>query len=714
MGNVAPMYNFHRSELKRNLAPGSVVVKWNTGGQQYTLTDDSAGGLTGAGSGTVSYAKGLIYINPTPAPAPVDGDYAIEFQDWQGTTKVNDTLTLNGGGQTAYEPVTAMREGSVEIEMTVQRITQQWEPWHEKGQAQRNQYTTETITLTDDGNGNLYRSKGGALLGTVNYTTGAISFDARQSYSFKRYNEKKRTSLASGVASYFWENDTGTATETYSGTTATIHWTDPADPVQVRTVTRPIAGLAIDLTPNTVRAIVPNSVIFEIGGAQYRDRDGAIIKDWSPITDSGTAVGSIDYATGLATLENYPANIPTTTPVTLIACLTTLNQAPANQTIFRTAGAPLREGSLIVNATDIEGNQLTLNADTSGNLTGASIVGGFVDTQTGTVSIQWATDSKHGSGAYGTPVVPSTVRYSAVSYSFLPLDAALVGLDATRLPSDGRVPQFNLGDVVVVSNTQQQEIITTTPGKVINFARVNQAEVWIEGANGNRLAPEQYTLDTDAGTLTFADPLNLVDAEANAVTEPLQVFNRVEDMGLATDVQIGGQISLNIPLSQDYTAGDTIASAALLYGDIRARAHNTFHQKSFNGSTWSDSVIGDETTAKYNLVSHPIEITNQGAIKERWAIRFTSSTSFEVIGETVGIVTTGNTTTDLAPTNQATGAPYFTVRKEGWGSGWVSGNTLRFNTDGGQAPFWVARTIVAGRAVVENDQFATQNRGDAD
>jgi hypothetical protein len=42
------------------------------------------------------------------------------------------------------------------------------------------------------------------------------------------------------------------------------------------------------------------------------------------------------------------------------------------------------------------------------------------------------------------------------------------------------------------------------------------------------------------------------------------------------------------------------------------------------------------------------------------------------------------------------------------------GDTLRFNTDGGQAPFWVARTIVAGRAVEETDQFATQNRGDAD
>ncbi|MCK7547198.1 hypothetical protein ACFQGA_09600 [Marinobacter koreensis] len=707
MGNVASIYEYGSVQaVKRNLAAGSVVVTWNTGGQQYTLTDDGAGNLTGDGSGTISYSKGLIFINPNPAPAPSDGDYTIEYEDWQGTNKVSDSISLNtsAGADSSYAPSAAMREGSVEITLSVTRKTKEWRYLASSGKADRTEYTTEQVVVTDDGAGNLRRQKGGPILGTVNYATGAISLNGRQSYTYKVYQEDSR--LNGGT---FWDSGTDTATEAYSGTSATIEWTDPADPVAVQSTTRPIPGLTIDLTPTSSRNIVPNSVIFEINGTEYRDQDGAIVKDWSPITDTGTAVGSIDYSNGLVTLEDYPANTPTSTPVTLIACLTTLDQAPANRSIFRTAGAPLREGSLIVNATDIEGNQVTLTADTSGNLTGANIKSGFVDTQTGLVVIEW------GDGTLGTmpPVVPSTVRYSAVSYTYLPLDADLVGLDATRLPSDGRVPQFNLGDVVVVSNTQSTQIQTATAGQVVDFGRVNQAEVWVEGANGNRLAPAQYTLDTDAGTLAFADPLSLVDAEANAVTEPLTVYNRVEDMGLATDVQIGGQISLNIPLSQDYTAGDTIASAAVLYGDLRARAYNAFHQKSWSG-TWSDDLIGDSTTAKYNLVSNPIEVTNQGAIKERWAIRFTSSTSFEVIGESVGVVATGNISTDLAPTNAATGAPYFTIRSAGWGSGWVSGNTLRFNTDGGQAPFWVARTIVAGRATEQEDQFASQNRGDAD
>ncbi|MCL1485187.1 hypothetical protein MIH18_23815 (plasmid) [Marinobacter sp. M3C] len=696
----APDYRYNNPLPKRPIAPNSVTISWFTSDTQRTLTDDGEGNLAGDGSGTVSYATGLIFISPDPSPSPTDGDYSISYTDWRGTEKLTEQVVINEGGDTSFTPMEAMKEGSITIDVTLKRITTKYTYNEVFGKTSTFNYETVNATLTDDGAGGLQRSWQGQLLGTVNYATGEINFDARISYNHRNINKNQYSR---------WESSTVSGTETYvSGEPATIRWTSPADGGEIQTITRPIPPMTIDLTPTSERAIIANSVVFDFAGKRYFDRNGSIIKDWSPTTNAGTAVGSIDYTTGLVTLQEYPAYSWRSDAVALIACATTLNEAPASQTIFRTAGSPLREGSLIVNATDLEGNNITLTADTAGNLSGANIAEGFVDTQTGLVNVQWSNVATS-----QIDINPSTVRYSAVSYSFLPLDADLVGLDATRLPSDGRVPQFNLGDVVVISNTQQQEIITATPGQVIDFARVNQAEVWIEGANGNRLAAYQYTLDTDAGTLTFADPLALIDAEANAVTEPLQVFNRVEDMGLATDVQIGGQISLNIPLSQDYTAGDTIASAALLYGDLRARAHNAFHQKSWSGA-WADDRAGDDTTAKYNLVSSPIEITNQGAIKERWAIRFTSSTSFEVIGETVGVVAAGNIATDLAPTNEATGAPYFTIRSNGWSSGWVSGNTLRFNTDGGQAPFWVARTIVAGRATEEEDQFATQNRGDAD
>lgn len=87
---------------------------------------------------------------------------------------------------------------------------------------------------------------------------------------------------------------------------------------------------------------------------------------------------------------------------------------------------------------------------------------------------------------------------------------------------------------------------------------------------------------------------------------------------------------------------------------------------------------------KKNGRQYPITATNRGALTERWVVRMTNSTSFEVIGENVGVIATGNTSADCAPNNPATGVPYFRLPALGWGNGWATGNVLRFNTIGSQ------------------------------
>lgn len=697
------VFQYASSPPRRMIKPGTVTVSWSTGNESYQLTDDGLGALEGAGGGSVSYATGLAFLSPSPAPIPSDGNYSIEFTQWNGETKQVASVAVNHSGDTVLNPAAEIEPGSLRIDVQLRRLKkrvvrlvgdpiEQWED--------------APATLADDGDGNLTRERDGEILGTVNYATGAITFDARQEYEFDvetQVEPPPPENPDDPPAKTYWETDTATETEVYKDSSnANFEWADPADPSQVKTVQYPIPGMVVNLTPHTQRPIIPGSVLFSLGGVLYRDQAGAIVRNWSPVTNAGQIVGSIDYADGLVTLNDFPANTPTSTPITLLACATSHGETPSDRTIFRTAGAPLREASLIVNGFDILGGAAAGNAQSNGDITGAGIEAGFVDTQTGIAEIEWS-----------VAIRPSTVTYSAVSYTYLPLDASLVGLDATRLPGDGRVPQFNLADVLVISHTKQHEIAEVTDGLLVDFERLNQAEVWVVGANGAKLDPVQYTLDPDEGTLTFADPVTLEDVDSNPVTEPVTIHERVEDMALATDVQIGGQISLNIPLSQDYPADETIVSSAVLYGDIRARVHNIFHQATWT-NVWSDERIGNDTTAKYNSVAHPLEITNQGAIKERWAIRFTSTSSFEVLGETVGVIATGNISADCAPSNPATGTAYFMIRKEGWGSGWVSGNTLRFNTDGGQAPFWVARTVTPGRAQELEDQFSTQNRGDAD
>jgi hypothetical protein len=198
------------------------------------------------------------------------------------------------------------------------------------------------------------------------------------------------------------------------------------------------------------------------------------------------------------------------------------------------------------------------------------------------------------------------------------------------------------------------------------------------------------------------------------------VEHRIEDMAVVRDVQISGEISFTRPLTHEYpvaTGSDlstgSFVSSALVVGDVFARVSLLFDQGSWAGE-WQDSANTAPATATFNDSLYPIAVTNKGAVTERWLIRFTSNTAFEVIGENVGSIAMGNTSADCAPANPATTAPYFTIPALGWGSGWTAGNVLRFNTVAAQFPVWVVRTVQQGPESVPDDNFTLLIRGDVD
>lgn len=679
----------------RNITPNTLTIEWSTGGTGYSLTDDGAGNLTGNGSGDVEYWGGKVFFRPNPAPTPADGDYQVSYNEFSGTTKRTDSVAPTQSEITKSLADTDITPGSLVVVAPIFRLKEYLDYNEYSGSGpEARKYSMEGVAH-DDGNGNLLRD--GVNVGTVDYVNGSVTFDLRLNYNYTELEQ------GSGFLAQQWTSNGITGLEEYdTGTDITFDYTISSDPDSAKVEQIPIPGLKIALIPGSPRPVIPGSVLFDFAGNRYLDRAGSIVTGWSPVTDAGSNVGSIDYSTGIVELNDWPASVNLTTPVSILSCLTWRGERTSYYSKFRTAGAPLRQASLILNAVTESGEQVSVQAATDGSLTHASITSGQVDTDTGIVTIEWA-----------EPIFPTSLAYSAVAFKYLPLDPELLGLDPTRLPSDGRVPIFLPGDVGVFSHTIETDAGTPTAGATLTFTRDHQAEVWVKGANGLTLDPAQYTLDREAGTLTWADPLTLETTEAEALTTPLTVYDRVEDMVLITDVQVGGLVGFNSQLSQDYPAGEAILSSAVLHGDLRARVYNLFHQASWTGD-WSDERIGNDTTAKYNEVAYPIEITNQGSIQERWLIRFTSSTSFEVVGETVGVIGTGNISSDLAIANPATGAPYFTIRADGWGTGWNAGNCVRFNSDGAQAPFWIARTILSGPATATEDSFATQNRGDAD
>lgn len=680
----------------RNATPGTVDLTYGSG---KALNDNSKGEFTGDGNGTIDYSRGVIRARPSVAPAPANNNYNVSFDQWNGYTRLSDTINKDEDEITHTLPSAPLRPGSVRLNCDMTRFKSESTPntnkdgniWTHPSITYRRIKYILPVSAIDDGDGNLIRND--VVVGSVNYATGQITFDLRVDFDCIVQGRQ--------IAYVGWDPEAETLTEAYdSNIVVTYELT--ANPVVSTSVVVSTDKLLIALLPVNSRRIIPNSVMFTFAGKRYFDQNGSIITDWNVATGAGVTVGSIDYDGGLVTSNTWPAGADLTAPITLDSCLIWRGERATLQSIFRTAGAPLRQGSFIINAQTLDLEDIIAFAATDGSITHDNIVSGYIDTETGIVHIEW-----------DVPVFPSTVKYSAVAYKYLPLDPELLGLDPTRLPSDGRVPVFLPGDVGVFSHTIETTVASPVAGETVTFTRDHQAEVWVKGANGLTLDSAQYSVNRITGVLTWADPLTLEDADEDEVTTPLVVFDRVEDMVLITDVQVSGQIGFNSQLSQHYPLGEATLSSAVLHGDLRARVYNVFHQSSWT-SVWSDVRIGSDTTAKYNDVAYPLEITNQGSIQERWLIRFTSVSAFEIVGETVGVIGTGATSVDVAISNPATGAPYFTIRKEGWGSGWNAGNSMRFNTHGAQSPFWVARTILSGPATEEEDSFATQNRGDAD
>lgn len=476
--------------------------------------------------------------------------------------------------------------------------------------------------------------------------------------------------------------------------------------------TTQITVVEIDLIPQKTDGVVPDSVEFGLGGKVYEDRSGILVTDIDPGNGSGLAAGSIDYDAGTADIEYWQDGQNTAIDVTSL--LTVYGQWTATEGFFRTASAPLKPESLQITGTAQNGTQVTATADQNGDFT-SEWCQGTANYTVGTAAVkfgklvpdasltpeerqeEWydaANVDGDGNIYKPLPMITSTLRYNAVAFSYLPLDASIVGIDAVRLPPDGRVPIYRPGDVAMIMHPQDTAPETVTNGGTI-ATRPRVAWVRLIDANGDNVT-EGYSLDRATGTVTVDD--------ASGMTMPITVRHTVGDLRLVTDVQITGEIQLSRELTHDYPADETIVASCLIHGDRRARVSGTWDQKNWSGE-WKDSLDGDEATATLNLIDYPITVTNEGCDTDRWIFRCINagSNNWELLSENRGLVWRGVYSqggADVAPINPRTrgpegqgGTPYMTIPAEANGGGWATGNVIRINTVGAIADFWIARAI---------------------
>ncbi|WP_435234476.1 hypothetical protein ACR30L_07940 [Psychromonas sp. PT13] len=252
-------------------------------------------------------------------------------------------------------------------------------------------------------------------------------------------------------------------------------------------------------------------------------------------------------------------------------------------------------------------------------------------------------------------------------------------------------------------------VVIFEKGDVVVVYQDNNETVTVEAGDTVQLEVRLATCTTTASDAG-------IDLDAGTVFFPtdgtFDIEYRFEDIALLTYVDISGAVKLSKSLSHNYDYTKSKMASLLIAGDLFARYTNLFDQKSWSG-VFSDKLIGSEATVAYNDTLYPIKVTNDGCITERMAIVFTSSTAFKLIGENIGQIAVGDINTDFAPINPVSGKPYFTLNKLGWGAGWSTNNVLRFDTYGAVYQLNVIRTILQGDRTnaLESDQFALQIRG---
>ncbi len=706
--------------------PGSLTVSWEYGGTK-TASAATSGILEGSATGSLKPAQNRVDFAPNVLPAVG----TLLTVNYVAGPKQEDSFAHPSRDNFGQLPVTAslgaIEPGSLEVEWNTLTDPASLGVYTLKQLQEMGIGLVDPTQLArDDGMG--YLKWNGLTIGWVDYSTGAVLFQPDMTIKLPR--------PAYAFQYLGWGSAGGMFRLNYGGIefvdAPSLYPNDESGYVKLRYNSAGSTSNQSEtfqflptfkLVPGVNAEVVAGTVLLTLPGAQpWGDSGQGNLREF---TSSGWITrGAINYLSGEVTLSSWTAGVANA--ITRVSCVTTVGENISSEFVFRTGAAPLRPGSLSIQYARAIGGTQNVSAGIDGKIE-AQGISGSVDYDTGLVRVRFGAriiasgnetepwfDASNvaadGKIFRPEPVAASSIRYSAVAYSYLPLDADLLGIDPVRLPSDGRVPIFRPGGFAVVAHTGKITA-TVSNGQIIDCARVRLSRVRVVGNDGS-VIHTGYSADLEAGTLTFTN--------VTGYSQPVTIEHRIEDMAVVRDIQINGEISFTRALTHDYplaNPGDpssgSFVSSALVAGDLFARVNLVFDQATWNG-TWSDALSGSQATATFNHTQYPIKVTNRGALTERWIVRFTNSTAFEVIGENVGIIANGNTSSDCSPTNPATGVPYFVLPALGWGSGWATGNVLRFNTIGSAFPVWVVRTIQQGPESVPDDHFTLLIRGDVD
>lgn len=404
---------------------------------------------------------------------------------------------------------------------------------------------------------------------------------------------------------------------------------------------------------------------------------------------NGYVFATIDYETGVINDiggVDYNGTVEENMGVTIIK-----GDRKTRSKQFQLPNSSFARDSLYITFTTTDGTTFSASSDSSGAISGTNATGEV--SATGYVDITFTVD-----------VRPDSIRYDYNEVSQVTVPAPEGGFDTSKLPGGGTVAIFHTFNPVSVQNRERTAAATLPNGQTITvLADADFIDIVDStGASCWSVTDDNYSYDAATGDIT-------INAGISAFSPPFIITAIQSELALIDAID-GNRLSLLTPLKRDYPAGAKVSSVQVL-GNFQAQ---TKDERTL--AAWQNNFadFGAAASSAINTTQYPIELTNIGTIAQRWAIVFTSTTAYNVIGESVGNIYSGDTLNDCAPINGFAGAPYFILRKEAFGAGLNPGEAFLFETLTASKPIMVTRSVSPGHSEIVRDNSTLSFRGNKD
>lgn len=112
-------------------------------------------------------------------------------------------------------------------------------------------------------------------------------------------------------------------------------------------------------------------------------------------------------------------------------------------------------------------------------------------------------------------------------------------------------------------------------------------------------------------------------------------------------------------------------------------------------AAYSSFVVTTAGSGDFDDTTYPVLLDHKGSVYQSWTLTWTSATEFNIVGDTLGLVGTGITSSTVQPNNPDFSKPYFVMNNAGFSGVWAASDTITFDTSPCAIPIWYKRIIPA-------------------